>query len=146
MNNLRKQFTQMLPLLKKELGNICVNCGIKCDSIHYHHIVPLSKGGTNNISNIVPLCEKCHGAIHGINFASHSELTKEGIKRAKEQGKQIGQVKGTKLVTKKSIEMKEQILKYSKEFNGSLSDVDCIKLLGIARNSYYKYKKELKEM
>ena len=35
--------------------------------------------------------------------------------------------------------------KYSKDFDGSLSDAECIKLIGIARNTYYKYKKELRE-
>lgn len=30
-------------------------------------------------------------------------------------------------------------------FDGTLSDADCIKLIGIARNTYYKYKRELRE-
>lgn len=37
------------------------------------------------------------------------------------------------------------IKKYSKDFDGTLSDADCIKLIGIARNTYYKYKRELQE-
>ena len=72
------------------------------------------------------------------------QRTKEGILTAKLNGKQIGQKKGSKLTTKKSIKAKEQILKYSNEFNGSLKDSDVMKLIGISRNSYYKYKKELK--
>lgn len=72
-----------------------------------------------------------------------SQRTKEGMITAKSNGKQIGQAKGTKLVTKKSIEKKEQIKKYCKDFGGSLSDKDTMKLLGIARNTYYKYKKEM---
>ena len=58
---------------------------------------------------------------------------------------QIGQEKGAKLITKKSIEAKEIILKRSKDFNGSLSDIEMIKLTGIARGTYYKYKRELRE-
>ena len=50
-----------------------------------------------------------------------------------------------KLITKKSIESKEQIKKYSKDFDGTLKDVEVMKLIGVARNSYYKYKKELVE-
>lgn len=73
------------------------------------------------------------------------QRTKEGIETARLNGKQIGQVKGTKLTTKKSIQAKEQIQKYSKDFNGTLKDVEVMKLIGIARNSYYKYKKELAE-
>lgn len=71
------------------------------------------------------------------------QRTKEGIQTARLNGKQIGQVKGTKLITKKSIKAKEQIQKYSKDFQGTLKDVEVMKLIGIARNSYYKYKKEL---
>lgn len=72
------------------------------------------------------------------------QRTKEGIKTARLNGKQIGQVKGSKLTTKKSIQAKEQIQKYSKDFNGTLNDTDTMKLVGISRVTYYKYKKELK--
>ena len=41
--------------------------------------------------------------------------------------------------------IKEQIKKYSRDFDGTLTDADCIKLIGIARNTYYKYKRELRE-
>ena len=34
---------------------------------------------------------------------------------------------------------------HSKDFGGSLDDPDIIKLCGCSKNSYYKYKKELKE-
>ena len=71
------------------------------------------------------------------------QRTKEGIETARLNGKQIGQKKGIKLTTKKSIIAKEQIIKYSKDFNGTLKDIEVMKLIGIARNSYYKYKKEL---
>ncbi len=72
------------------------------------------------------------------------QRTKEGIETARLNGKQIGQRRGAKLTTKKSIEAKQQIQRYSKDFDGSLSDVDCLKLTGLARNTYYKYKRELK--
>lgn len=71
--------------------------------------------------------------------------TKEGIETARLNGKQIGQKQGAKLVTKKSVESKKLIQKHSKDFDGALSDVDCMKLIGLARNTYYKYKKEIKE-
>ena len=44
-------------------GCNCVNCGAS-EGIRYHHIVPLSAGGTNNPTNIVPLCEQCHLNLH----------------------------------------------------------------------------------
>lgn len=71
------------------------------------------------------------------------QRTREGIETARLNGKQIGQQKGVKLTTKKSIQAKEQILKYSKDFQGTLNDIEAMKLIGLARNTYYKYKKEL---
>ena len=73
------------------------------------------------------------------------QRTKEGIATARLNGKQIGQKPGAKLITKKSIEAKKQIRKYSKDFDGQLSDVECMRMIGLARNTYYKYKREMKE-
>lgn len=72
------------------------------------------------------------------------QRTKEGIETARLDGKQIGLKPGTKLTTKKSIEAKALIVKHSKDFDGSLSDAECIRLIGCARGSFYKYKRELK--
>lgn len=74
------------------------------------------------------------------------QRTKEGIETARLNGKQIGGRPGVKLTTKKSISAKEIILKHSKDFNGSLDDTEVIKICGIARGTYYKYKKELREV
>lgn len=73
------------------------------------------------------------------------QRTVEGIITARLNGKQIGQKKGSKLTTKKSIAAKSTIKKYSRDFEGTLADVDVIKLAGIDRKTYYKYKKELKD-
>lgn len=72
------------------------------------------------------------------------QRTREGIATARLNGKQIGQKQGARLTTKKSITAKELIRKHSKDFDGSLSDADCMKLIGLARNTYYKYKREMK--
>lgn len=72
------------------------------------------------------------------------QRTSEGVRRAQAQGKQIGIVKGTKLTTKKSIEMKERIQKLSKDFAGTNTDNEVMAITGLARNTYYKYKRELK--
>lgn len=72
------------------------------------------------------------------------QRTREGIETARLNGKQIGMQPGTKLTTKKSIAAKEIIQKHSKNFSGTLSDAEVMKLVGIGRNSYYKYKRELR--
>lgn len=73
------------------------------------------------------------------------QRTKEGMETARLNGKQIGQPQGSRLTTKKSIQAKEEIIKYSRDFKGSLKDAEVIKLIGLSRNTYYKYKKELIE-
>ena len=72
------------------------------------------------------------------------QRTKEGIETARRSGKQIGRQKGIKITTQKSIKAKQDIQKLSKDFDGTLSDVDCIRLIGITRHTYYKYKAELR--
>lgn len=72
-----------------------------------------------------------------------SERTRGGIETARLEGKQIGQKQGAKLTVKKAIRAKETIKAHSRDFGGTLNDAECIKLCGISRNSFYKYKKEL---
>lgn len=71
------------------------------------------------------------------------QRTSEGMKTAKLNGKQIGRVAGRKYTSKKEIAAKEIIKKNSKDFNGTNTDMEVIKIAGISRNSYYKYKREL---
>ena len=72
------------------------------------------------------------------------QRTREGLITAKLNGKKVGNEKGTKLKVKKAEPKKQEIKKYSKDFDGTLNDVEVMKLTGLARNTYYKYKKELK--
>ena len=85
------QIRQQLILNK---GTVCCNCLINCrEEINFHHVIPIAIGGTNNFSNIVPLCDNCHNKIHGLminNSISHSQLIKEGIQKAKDKGIKIG--------------------------------------------------------
>ena len=50
-----------------------------------HHVVPVSLGGTKQI----PLCEVCHGKIHG-ELIFGSSLIKAGMARAKARGVVFG--------------------------------------------------------
>ena len=79
------------------------------------------------------------------------ERTKEGIETARLNGKQIGRKTGAKITTKRSEEVKQIIKAKSKDFSGNMNDVEVIAYVkGItkggkfSRNSYYKYKAELK--
>ena len=108
---------------KDIIGRKCCNCGSDID-VAYHHIVPTELGGKNILSNICCVCYGCHSLIHfGKNKnINHSELTKEGIKKARLNGKQIGQRKGAKLNVKKEAPAKEMIKKHNKSFGGQLTN------------------------
>ena len=73
----------------------------------------------------------------------HSRIS-QGMREAKKNGVKIGLPQGTTLTTKKALECIAIIKKHSKDFGGSLEDPEVIKLCGCSRNSYYKYKKEIK--
>lgn len=55
-------------LVVKRSGGICEAYvgGRRCMSKgrEVHHIVPLSKGGTTTMANLVHLCQQCHDARH----------------------------------------------------------------------------------
>lgn len=75
--------------------------------------------------------------------------TSEGVRKAQAAGKQIGRAEGSSAGAgfkeyAKARAAKEIIKKHNKDFGGTLSDVDTMKIAGCARGSYYKYKRELK--
>lgn len=98
----------------------------------------------NNPEDFETVLKKCI-----LNYANQKNIETKYSRRhvitANKNGNKVGIKKGTKLITKKSIEMKEQIKKLSKDFDGDLGDEDLIKKLHLARNSYYKYKKEIRD-
>ena len=73
----------------------------------------------------------------------HNRIS-EGLREAKKNGSKIGLPKGSTIITKKERNCSSLILKHSKDFNGTLNDTDVMKLCGCSRQSYYKYKKLLK--
>jgi len=73
------------------------------------------------------------------------QRTREGIETARLNGKQIGRAEGSRVITKKSVEMKERIRKLSRDFDGNMSDKEILELLSISRNTFYKYKREMQK-
>lgn len=77
--------------------------------------------------------------------ADMRQRTIEGIQTARLNGKNPGVRHTTNIVTKKSVQAKETMLKHCRTFGGTLTDDECISLIGCSRNSYYKWKKQLSE-
>lgn len=73
------------------------------------------------------------------------QRTKEGMETARLAGRTPGPEKGRKYNVKKESGAKAAIRKHSKEFGGTLNDAECMKLVGVSRGTYYKYKKEMLE-
>lgn len=62
--------------LKTKYDNKCAICG-KYTKLTKDHIIPLSKGGNNYISNIQPLCRNCNSKKNNKILYNTSELIKE---------------------------------------------------------------------
>lgn len=158
MSKGRKRTESNNPKFKRALieihGDRCVNCGSE-DSIEFHHIVPLSLGGTNSYGNIVPLCWRCHKAIHrGITIEDlKRDRPKSGGRKRKDSefanvvfekfidGK-IGSIKANELLGYKSnatrVNMRVQFKDYCKA-RGIKKVSNRIDLHGVTgRNGLYQ--------
>jgi 5-methylcytosine-specific restriction endonuclease McrA len=54
----------------KACGGRCVYCGSQ-DRLVRDHDIPLSRNGSNNISNIVPACRRCNSSKHDLTGAEY---------------------------------------------------------------------------
>ncbi|MCM1222896.1 MAG: HNH endonuclease [Lachnospiraceae bacterium] len=111
--------------LIQTLGTICANCGSKIN-IEYHHIVPITVGGTNRLTNFVPLCHNCHELIHGVrNIRTIRGTINYGRKR--------------KAPPENYIEVLDKYL------DGQIGKKDCEKLLGLTGTQKLNDKSWFKE-
>ncbi|PEM10734.1 HNH endonuclease [Bacillus wiedmannii] len=134
--NSRKEFQSNYSYYLSILPKECANCG-KTGELDIHHIVPLAKGGTNRISNLVALCLECHGRIHGINRVKHKALQKTGIKKAKEQGVTFGRPVAT--LPPKFEEV------YKRWKNEEIKAIEAMEELELKRTTFYKLVKGFEE-
>ena len=132
-NTLRTSFNSpsFRTILKDNLGHKCINCNSDTD-IEYHHIVPLSMGGTNRLSNIVPLCHRCHMAAHYGQHISHYK------KRTKKTGR------------KRKVNLDETTKPILWMFaKGEIGESECREKIGLSKNAHLKesivYKEFLQE-
>ena len=74
------------------------------------------------------------------NMKKYSQLAANKVK-----GVAYGRPKGSGKDSELAIKTKEYIKKNSKTFGGKLTDKECIANVEVSRNSYYIYKRQLKE-
>lgn len=55
----------------------CSYCFEKGLTLHTHHMIPLSKGGSNELNNLVCICIKCHSVLHPHNSKLYIEYIQE---------------------------------------------------------------------
>ena len=64
----------------------CESCKKETEYLESHHIVPKSRGGSDNKSNLINLCIECHSKAHDVSFSNNrGGLIKEGSIKAKEK-------------------------------------------------------------
>lgn len=73
------------------------------------------------------------------------QRTREGIVTAKLNGRQPGRRAGQHVITEKSVRIRKAILAKSRDFGGTYADADLIKILGVNRSTFYKYKRQIRE-
>lgn len=62
-NNMQKEFKVAKEECLLNANNKCGLCG-NIDSLDVHHIIPIDENGTNDQSNLICLCRKCHQQVH----------------------------------------------------------------------------------
>ena len=108
----------------------------QCNSV----FVKTISDSEQNFETVLSRCIMNYALQHSIS----AKYSKQHVITATALGKRVGLKKGTHLVTKKSIKMKDKIIEFSRDFNGDKTDNELLEILGISRSTYYKYKKELK--
>jgi hypothetical protein len=69
--------------------SFCCACGGR-DALEQHHLLPRCLGGPDDETNLLTLCNTCHGLVHGMIRRDISTLTKAGLQRARERGVILG--------------------------------------------------------
>jgi hypothetical protein len=70
----------------------CVACG-SIDELHDHHLVPRSVGGSDDETNLITLCNSCHGKVHGITKEwGLGSLIKDALHHKKGKGERVGSI------------------------------------------------------
>ena len=119
-------------------GGKCANCG-SSDDLEIHHIVPVALGGTDNVTNLIPLCHVCHLSAHRgrsiDDIKEHLGTAKRGGRKSKidfdEFDKAFEKYATGRIGKKKFCELvgySDNVLKKCPHYAKSMSDRGIVRL------------------
>ena len=73
------------------------------------------------------------------------QRTREGIETARRNGKIIGRPAGKTYITKKEKAAIAVIRRTSRDFDGQNTDAEVMKITGLSKNTFYKYKRKIRQ-
>tara|TARA_A100001515_G_scaffold135117_1_gene125802 strand:- start:337 stop:735 length:399 start_codon:yes stop_codon:yes gene_type:complete len=73
------------------ITDYCAFCGTK-ENLQIHHIIPISLGGTDDKTNLLTACSKCHEKIHLVRPGAfkNSDTIKKKLAELKAKGVKLG--------------------------------------------------------
>lgn len=127
---------EYMSLLKKGI-ELVFDKSVQCNSL----FIKTLQGEHNDFESVLKKCLMNYQGQKNIEKA----YQRKHVLSATRNGNKVGVKKGTKITTKKSVETKRIIEERSREFNGTETDESILNDLKISRNTYFKYKKELRQ-
>ena len=77
MNNIYEVSSRTRCKILKRMIQSCSNCGWNKSSCDLHHIIPRSRGGSNDHTNLTILCPNCHRLAHENKITSFVSLQEQ---------------------------------------------------------------------
>lgn len=135
-NGNQKDFYNTKAYVLSRDHHTCQKCGTTKGSLHVHHIIFRSNGGTNSPNNLVTLCESCHDKLHALKNGQAEKISKELTKKAQKSTKAATKVSIVKTQIKKNfgdlLETFGYVTKFNREAHGlqKAHHIDALMIAG----------------